>query len=107
MEFPTLLYKTPGPHRRPGIGTYKYVGCADAAEYERLRAQGWHPSLDAALAATRARAVIAEVEEADEAIDEVSPPTRKELETKARELGLPFNTRTSNKVLAQRIADAV
>ena len=107
MLFPTLLYKTPGPHRKPGVGSYRYIGCKDASDYEARRAQGWHDSFEEAIAATKAKAVIAAVEQADEAIDDISPPTREEMEEKARELGLPFNARTSDKTLAQRIADAV
>ena len=49
MKFPCLLYKTPGPHRKPGFGTYRYVGCKDAEQFKELAAQGWFQSLADAL----------------------------------------------------------
>lgn len=39
--------------------------------------------------------------------DENAPPTREELETKATELGIPFNGRTSDKKLSGLIATAL
>jgi hypothetical protein len=36
-----------------------------------------------------------------------APPTRAELETKARELGLKFDGRTSDKTLLRRITQAI
>jgi len=39
--------------------------------------------------------------------DENAPPTRKELEAKATELGIPFNGRTSDKKLSGLIATAL
>lgn len=41
------------------------------------------------------------------ALDENAPPTRAELETKATELGIPFNGRTSDKKLSGLIATAL
>ena len=107
MNFPCHLYRTPGPHRRPGVGTYDLSGCNDAADFERLSALGWHENLEAAIAVKDASAIIEQVVEANEAIDDVSPATRDELEQKARELGIGFNSRTSDAVLAQRIAERV
>jgi len=103
-EFPCLLYKTPGPHRKPGGLTYAYVGCADAQDYERLVAQGWRVSLSDALAG---KGVISAAEAFEDAVDNVSPATRDELEQKAKELGVSFNSRTSNETLAKRIAEAI
>ena len=40
-------------------------------------------------------------------LDEDAPPTREELETKATELGIPFNGRTSDKKLSGLIATAL
>lgn len=40
-------------------------------------------------------------------IDENAPPTREELETKATELGIPFNGRTTDKKLSGLIATAL
>jgi hypothetical protein len=105
MEFPCLLYKVPGPHgHAPG---YKYIGCADEEAFEDLSAQGWAPSLDEAQGKEKAEAIIEKAEELEAAIDEMSPPTRDELEAKAKELGVSFNARTKDDTLAKRISEAL
>lgn len=100
MEYPCLVYKVPGPH----WGNYAYKACADAEEWEVLKAKGWHPSLDAARGVD---AILDAVEVLEDKLDAITPPTRAELETKAQELGVSFNKRTRDEVLAQRIADAL
>jgi len=47
MEFPTLLYKSPGPHQHQGM-SYKYVGCRDEEHLAELTEQGWHASIEEA-----------------------------------------------------------
>lgn len=106
MDFPRLLYRCPGPHKKRGH-SYAYRGCNDADEFAWFAAQGWFASFDEAIVGHHMEHVIDAVEAADEAIDEITPATRDEMEAKAKELGLKFNHRTSDKVLAQRIADAV
>jgi hypothetical protein len=93
MTFPTLMYRVPGARKGPSGTTYDYIGVQDQGQYDERLGQGWHPSLEAALG--------------HEAIDETSPPTRDELEAKAKELGVRFNKRTSDAVLLQRIEDAI
>ena len=105
--FPTLLYRTPGPHKKPRGGTYAYRGAADQAELDRLLKQGWFQSYEEAVAAKNAGKIIDAAEAFEDAVDEVSPPTRDELEAKAKELGVSFNGRTSDKKLAERIAAAL
>ena len=106
-DFPTILYKTPGPHKKPRGGTYKTTGAADKAEFDALLAKGWFPSYEEAAAGKIAGKIIEAAEAFEEAVDEVSAPTRDELETKAKELGVSFNARTSDKKLAERIAEAL
>ena len=106
-DFPTILYKTPGPHKKPRGGTYKTTGDADQAEFDALLKQGWFPSYEEAVAGKVAAKIIEAAEAFDDAIDEVSDPTRDELESKAKELGVSFNARTSDKKLAERIAKAL
>lgn len=106
-DFPTIMYRTPGPHKKPRGGTYATKGAADKAEFDALIAKGWFPSYEEAAAGKRAAAIIDAAEAFEDAIDEVSPPTRDELETKAKELGVSFNGRTSDKKLAERIASAL
>lgn len=106
-DFPTILYKTPGPHKKPRGGTYKTTGAADKAEFDALLKKGWFPSYEEAAAGKIAGKIIEAAEAFDDAVDEVSAPTRDELETKAKELGVSFNARTSDKKLAERIAEAL
>lgn len=78
---------------------YKTV---EADDYADALASGWFES---PADIGKAGAILSEVKEAQEAVDDVSPATRDELEQKARELGIGFNARTSDAVLAQRIAE--
>ena len=106
-DFPTILYKTPGPHKKPRGGTYKTTGAADKAEFDELLKKGWFPSYEEAAAGKAAGKIIEAAEAFEDAVDEVSAPTREELEAKAKELGVSFNARTSDKKLAERIAEAL
>jgi hypothetical protein len=106
-NFPTIMYRTPGPHKKPRGGTYAYRGAADKAEFDALLAKGWAASYEEAVAGKVAAKIIEAAEAFDDSVDEVSDPTRDELETKAKELGVSFNSRTSDKKLAERIAEAL
>lgn len=106
-DFPTIVYRTPGMHRAGGGATYNFKGVDDADALGLAIKTGWRLTLGEAVAGQRAQSVIQEVIEAQEAIDDVSPATRDELEQKAKELGIGFNARTSDTVLAQRIAGAI
>jgi hypothetical protein len=98
-DFPTIMYRTPGPHKKPRGGTYAYKGAADQAEFDVLLGRGWFPSYE--------DAVVGKIVAAVSEIDTVSPATRDELEAKAKELGVSFNARTSDKTIAERIALAL
>ena len=99
MEFPRLLYRV-GSAWALESGTYD-LATADSAEHmAALRADGWQEDQYAAKAA--ADESMAETEEAP---DDDAPPTRAELEAKARELGIKFDGRTGDKKLAALIAD--
>ena len=100
-DFPTILYRTPGPHKKPRGGTYATKGAADQEQFDMLIAKGWFPSYEDALAGKLPPKVV------EEPIDEVSGPTRAELEAKADELGLSYDGRTSDKKLAERIVEAL
>ena len=102
-DFPTIMYRTPGPHQKPRGGTYAYKGAADQAEFDALLGLGWFPSYEDAAVGK----IVAAVEALDDALDVVTPATRDELEAKAKELGVSFNARTSDKKLAERIAEAL
>ena len=102
-DFPTIMYKTPGPHKKPRGGTYAYKGAADQAEFDALLGRGWFPSYEDAAVGK----IVAAAEAFDDALNTVSPATRDELETKAKQLGVSFNARTSDKKIAERIAAAL
>lgn len=107
IDFPTMVYRTPGLHRVSGGGTFDYMGVDSPDAMKAAFDAGWRATIAEALAGQAATAILTEVKEAQEAIDNVSPATRDELEQKAKELGIGFNSRTSDTVLAQRIAEAV
>lgn len=102
-DLPTIMYRTPGPHPKPRGGTYAYKGAADQAEFDMLLGRGWFPSYEDAVVGK----IVAAVEALDDALDVVTPATRDELEAKAKELGVSFNARTSDKTIAERIASAL
>ena len=106
-DFPTIMYRVPGPHKKPRGGTYKTTGAADKAEFDELLKKGWFPSYEEAAAGKIAGKIIEAAEAFEDAVDEVSAPTRDELEAKAKELGVSFNARTSDKKLAERIAETL
>ena len=95
MEFPTLVYKDGGPHQRPG-GTFDYKRIVNEGQLAAALADGWFLTL---VEATQPAAV----DPSEVSPDDDAPPTREELETKARELGLKFDGRTSDKTLAAKI----
>ncbi len=96
-EFPTLVYRCPGNHQRAG-GTYDYVQVKDAAELDSRRATGWSATLIDAITPHVADAPV---------LPDDAPPTRAELETKARELGIKVDGRYSDRKLLQLIAAAL
>ena len=98
-DFPTILYRTPGPHKKPRGGSYAYCGAANQAEFDALIAKGWFASYD--------EAVTGKHFAAEDPIDEVSPPTRDELEAKARNLGSRLIRAHLIKSWGRRIAEAL
>jgi hypothetical protein len=100
MEFPQLLYRV-GTAWTLESGTYDLATAKDAEHMAALLADGWHPDQYAAKAAAEAVPTAAPAEEPDDD----APPTRDELEAKARELGIKFDGRTGDKKLAALIAD--
>ena len=91
IDFPTMVYRTPGPHAAPR-GTYAYKGVADQAEYDAALASGWFASVADAMGG--------------KPVNITKPLGRDELEAKAKALGVSFNWKTSDEVLAARIAEA-
>lgn len=107
-DFPDMVYRVPGLHREQNGHTFDFLGVNDADELAAALADGWHLTIGDAVAATSAPStdeLIADLAEATDAVDDVSPATRDELEQKARELGIGFNARTTDATLALRIAE--
>ena len=105
-EFPTIVYRVPGPNAGPGH-TWASLGVADQEALEQAIADGWHVSLPAAVEAWRSPPVRAIPPLTPEPVDDNAPPTRAEMEQKARELGIKFDGRTSDKTLLRKIEEAL
>jgi hypothetical protein len=143
VEYPCLVFRSPGQYSGEFGATYTYRQVQDAAEHARALEAGWHSSAEQAVAAAgeaaythnlrgkkltqvmrakpwerhqkAAQAVFAaqpvsapaeDVSQPPEPVDD-APPTREELEQKARELGIRFDGRTSDKRLLARIEAAL
>ena len=104
-EFPTIVYRVPGPHIGPRC-MYAYKGAADEAAFNALLDAGWFATLPEAKAGIAADAIVEAVEAFDVLTDNVSPETREALEARAKALGVSFNWKTSTEVLIERIASA-
>jgi len=104
MEFPTIVYKCPGNHWGPNGTTYDSVGVKDDEQMKARIADGWHQSLAKAVDAFLNPAVSVDI--VTETNDD-SPVTREELEHKARELGIKFDGRTTDKKLFDKIEEAL
>lgn len=98
MQFPAFVYKAKGPHQRAG-GTYDYKLVEDAAEHAAALADGWF--------ATLPDAIQGKPEEKPEEKAEDAAPTRAELEQKAKELGVKYDGRWSDKRLLVAVEAAM
>lgn len=96
-QFPTLVYKGDGPHSRAG-GTYDYAAANDQEELDAKLADGWFTTLPEAIDAHDKPAAKS---------DDTAPPTRKELEVKAKELGIKFTNKTTDTELSASITAAL
>ena len=114
MEFPRFVYLSPGNFRR-GKSSYRYVSVNSLEEHDAYLAQGWSTSADLAIdranapTPTPAPASVPTPAPAPAPAvpEDNAPPTRAELETKAREIGLRFDGRTSDRTLLRRITQAI
>ena len=97
MDFPRSLFKSPGD-QWVGGGSFAIEHVEDLAQYNAAKKAGWFDSVPEALAAWRNGAAAAVADDA--------PPTRDELEQKARELGIKFDGRTTDAALLRRIETA-
>lgn len=108
-DFPTLLYKCPGPWSGDGY-TYGTRPAADDAEMQAALAAGYRLTLPEAVEAFRNPAPVSVSPLSGPAPDvpaDDAPVTRAELEQKAAELGIRFDGRTGDKTLMKRIEEAL
>ena len=96
-QFPTLVYKGKGPHSRAG-GTYDFTAANDQEDLDAKLGNGWFTTLPEAIDANDKPAVV----KSDDA-----PPTRAELEAKAKELGIQFGKKTTDVELSASITKAL
>lgn len=102
MRFPTMVYRCPGPHQRPG-GTFNTIGIKDQAELDAALADGWFETLPEATGEVS----IAKFREALEVLGDDAPPSRAELEKQASELGIKFKKSTTDDELNAKINEAL
>lgn len=102
-QFPRMLYQTGGTEEIHG-GRFATRIVGDQAELDAAIAEGWHLTTDAAKDAAKP---VLEHERGEEAPEDNAPPTRAELEAKARELKITFDGRTTDAKLAAKIAAAL
>ena len=127
MDFPRFVYRSPGTVRHANGACYQYVVVKSEAEVKEHLAAGWSlteaEAIEAAgdvaflhgLPARRAakmRKLLAKKpkpapkpapEPEPEPAEDESPPTRAELEEMATRLGVRFDGRTNDALLARRI----
>lgn len=98
IEFPTIVYRVPGPYKAPGGKgrTYDYHGAQDKDEFDNLLSAGWFETI-----------AIAQDAQVGVTANESDEPTRAEMEQKAIELGVKFDGRTTDKKLLNRIEQAL
>lgn len=135
MQFPIHVYKCPGNYDGPVGLSYKVKTAESSGHHAELLSIGWFATLDEAIEAAgplaypkpkvsawrllkkqkklakgkkdnpTSKKVEPELKQVE--VDDNAPPTRTELETKAKELGISFDGRTTDRKLGERIADAL
>jgi hypothetical protein len=105
-QFPDIMYRVPGRHYGADGRGFDYIGVNTAEEVLAAIDEGWHLSIEDAIAALDAGEVIDEVAEAKAVLADIDGDLRAALEAEAKALKVSFNARTSDKVLAERIAAA-
>lgn len=103
MREATMLYRAPGSHELHGVMVdYTTV---DASAVPEMLAAGWCLTPLEAAAYQPPSDVVDVVKRVEDAVaEQFAPPTRAELESKATELGIRFDGRTSDKKLGALIA---
>jgi len=104
MEFPSLVYRSPGPHHGPNGKTFEYAPVENDDDVERMKKEGWHEDLQVACGVKKPEEP-EEPEDPEDPIDEDSPPSREELKEMADSLGLTYARNSTNEKLQKLIDD--
>ncbi len=104
-EFPTLLYKCPGPWSGNGY-TFGSRPANDQTEFDAAVSDGWHPTVPLAVEAWR-KPVAAPIPLEPPPVPLDAPPTREEIEAKAKELGIAVHHKHSDATLLKKIDEAL
>lgn len=102
MQFPTMVYKSPGPHKGNG-STFGYISVKSEEEFNNALSNGYYETVEEAFAGKAAKKEQPIVEK----VDTMSPPTRQEIEQKARELEIKFPHNISDENLMKKIEDKI
>ena len=97
MKYSNIVYRCPGPHQRPG-GTYAFRGVESQEEEDQLLGQGWFRTMPEAI---DGKSSLKELPSDD------APPTREELEQKAKKLGVRFDKKTTDEALLKKVTEAL
>lgn len=103
-EYPLMMYRSGSQMKWDG-GLWDTLVVIDVAEHESAIADGWMSPAEAYAKANQPEAM--QPPQLIESVDEISPPTREELETKAKELGIKFDGRWGDKRLSDAIEQAL
>lgn len=95
MDYPRNVYKSPGPYSCQS-GSFDLMSVGDKEEHEIAVIDGWSDSVPEAVAGKKKAATVAPA-------DDNAPPTRDEMNAKAKELGIKTDGRWSDERLMQKI----
>jgi hypothetical protein len=108
--FSEIVYRGYGPHQRKG-GGFSTLGVRSEEELDAALKDGWYRTLPEAIEAhDKPKAIAISASESYvknvqvNSVSDEAPPTRAELEQKAKELGIKFDGRTGDATLARKIA---
>jgi hypothetical protein len=105
-----IVYRVPGKHFGSDGTTYDYIAVNSEDELKVKLKEGWFNTLVKAVKASKVRTrdeegqyVADDPETPENEAYTDAPPTRKELEAKAKELGITFRSNIGDKKLREKI----
>lgn len=105
-DFPTILYKCPGPWSGNGY-SFATRPANDRQEFDAALADGWHPTVPQAVEAWRKPVAVQTTPEPSSVPPDDAAPTRAEIEQKAKELGIAVHHKHSDATLLKKIEEAL